>query len=88
MSNYVAMYFDDLYMHLTELKRALGDGAICAYVVGNSRMKGTLVETDELLSKLFAQLGFDLLGNEEVRRRNSGKELHETIVLAKFKAAD
>jgi hypothetical protein len=84
MSNYVAMYFDDLFKGIGELKNCLADGAVCAYVVGNSRMKGSVVETDALLAKLFERQGFTALGNEEVRRRNSGKELHETIVFAKY----
>jgi hypothetical protein len=88
MSNYVAMYFDDLYKSISETKKSLVDGAVCAYVVGNSRMKGTIVETDHLLAKLFDKLGFELLGNEEIRRRNSGKELHETIVFAKARLAN
>jgi hypothetical protein len=88
MSNYIAMYFDDLFKSIAETKKSLANGAVCAYVVGNSRMKGTLVETDHLLAKLFDKLGFELLGNEEVRRRNSGKELHETIVFAKARIAD
>lgn len=84
MSNYVAMYFDDLFKGIGELKSCLAEGAVCAYVVGNSRMKGSVVETDTLLAKLFEHQGFAALGNEEIRRRNSGKELHETIVFAKY----
>lgn len=83
MSNYVAMYFDDLYASIKETKNCLTDDAVCAYVVGNSRAKGSIVETDLLLAELFRHAGYSLMGIEEVRRRNSGKELHETIVFAR-----
>lgn len=83
MSNYVAMYFDDLYASIKETKKCLTDDAVCAYVVGNSRAKGSVVETDLLLAELFRHAGYSLMGIEEVRRRNSGKELHETIVFAR-----
>lgn len=85
MANYVAMYLDDLHKGLVANAAVLDQGALCAYVVGNSRMKGTIVETDVLLAQLFESAGYEALGNEEVRRRNSGKELHETIVYAKFR---
>lgn len=82
MSNYVAMYFDDLYSSITETRRCLTDKAVCAYVVGNSRAKGSVVETDLILGEMFRNAGFRLLNIEELRRRNSGKELHETVVFA------
>ena len=82
MSNYVAMYFDDLFTHILELKKKLKNNAVCAYVVGNSRIKKSMVETDVLLDGLFQQAGFSSIRLEEIRRRNSGKELHETIVFA------
>lgn len=84
MSNYVAMYFDDLYRHICELKQCLRRGAVCAYVVGNSRIKKSLVETDLLLSRLFQAQGFREVRLEQIRKRNSGKELHETIVIAEL----
>lgn len=80
MSNYVAMYFDDMYRHILQLNQCLKSGAVCAYVVGNSRIKKTMVETDLILGDLFKYCGYRLIRLEEIRRRNSGKELHETIV--------
>lgn len=81
MSNYVAMYFDDMYRHIVELKKCLKSGAICAYVVGNSRIKKSMVDTDLLLNQLFLAVGFKEVRLEQIRKRNSGKELHETIVI-------
>lgn len=81
MSNYVAMYFDDLHRHILELKKALSPGAVCAYVVGNSRIKKSLVETEQLLSQLFQSAGFKEIRLEQIRKRNSGKGLFETIVI-------
>jgi len=83
MANYVAMYFDDLGTHISAMRPYLKRDAICAYVVGNSRIKKTIVETDTLLQSIFAEHGFCSIRLEEIRRRNSGKELHETIVISK-----
>jgi DNA modification methylase len=88
MSNYVAMYFDDLYRHIKELKKTLKKNAICAYVVGNSRIKKCLVDTDLLLSQLFQAAGFREIRLEQIRKRNSGKELHETIVIVESAGSD
>jgi hypothetical protein len=79
----VAKYFDDLGIHLASLKMLLKSGAPCAYVVGNSRIKKTIVETDAILAEIFENHGFCVEEREEIRRRNSGKELHETTVLAR-----
>ena len=84
MSNYVAMYFDDLYRHVIQLRDHLRKGAVCAYVVGNSRIKKSIVETDLLLSRLFQEAGFRPVRLEQIRKRNSGKELHETIVISQY----
>ena len=81
MSNYVAMYFDDLYRHILELNKCLNSGAVCAYVVGNSRIRKSIVETDLILNDLFNACGYNTIRIDEIRRRNSGKELHETTVL-------
>jgi len=82
MANYVAKYFDDLGVHIGSLKRHLRKDGKCAYVVGNSRIKGSIVETDEILARIFENHGFMVEEREEIRRRNSGKELHETTVVA------
>jgi DNA modification methylase len=82
MSNYVAMYFDDMYRHILQLNQCIKSGAVCAYVVGNSRIKKSIVETDVILGDLFKSCGYRLIRFEEIRRRNSGKELHETVVFA------
>jgi len=83
MANYVARYFDDIYRQIVEMKRTLSKGAICAYVVGNSRIKKCIVETDLLLTGLFERAKFEILRLEEIRRRHSGKELRETIVYSR-----
>ena len=83
MANYVAMYFDDLCSHIKAISPYLKRGAVCAYVVGNSRIKNSIVHTDQLLQSLFIANGFEPVRLEEIRRRNSGKELHETTVITR-----
>jgi hypothetical protein len=81
MSNYVARYFDDLANHIMSMRPVLAERAICAYVVENSRMKGSLVKTDDILAAIFTNLGYTVLGIVELRKRNSGAALRETAVV-------
>ena len=80
IANYVAMFFDDMAKQLTTMKASLNKGCKLAYVFGNSRCKGWVVETDSLLLDLMDGLGFSAEGIEEIRRRNSGKMLRESVV--------
>ena len=53
-----------------------------SYVVGNSRVKGEYIETDAILGSIFQGLGFTVNKIERIRKRHSGKDLHESIVYA------
>lgn len=82
MANYLVHYFNRLARQIVSQNRILADQARCAYVVGCSRLKGVYVETDVLLGKVFEglDLGFQTDQIERIRRRHSGKDLHESIV--------
>lgn len=81
MANYVTKYFNMLYLHTKSLKKILEDGAKCAYVIGNSEIKGVEIPSDLWLAEIFEKSGFTMDHIIRVRRRNSGKGLYEAIVI-------
>ncbi len=82
MANYVMKYFNLLSEQIYSMERLPSDNLRCAYVVGNSRIKGTYVETDVILGEIFRGLGYKLSSIERIRKRHSGKDLYESIVYA------
>jgi hypothetical protein len=82
MANYLIHYFNRLACQILSQDRILAPEARCAYVVGCSQLKGVYVETDVLLAKVFEglKIGFKVDRIERIRRRHSGKDLHESIV--------
>lgn len=82
MANYVMKYFNLLAEQIKAMEQLPQEQLRCAYVVGNSRVKGVYVETDVLLGKIFAALGYQVSSIDRIRKRNSGKDLHESIVYA------
>jgi hypothetical protein len=84
MANYVIKYFNMLTKQILELERLPQRQLKCAYVVGNSRIKDVYIETDVMLGNIFERLniGYKINTIERIRKRNSGKDLHESIVYA------
>ncbi len=82
MANYLVNYFNQLARQIVTMNDLLSSEAKCAYVVGCSELKGVYVETDVLLAKVFEglDLGFRVQAVERIRRRHSGRDLHESIV--------
>jgi len=84
MANYVMKYFNLLIKQLIEMDKILSKKAKIAYIVGNSRIKGTYVETDNILMQIIKdlELGYKKTKVNRFRKRNSGKDLFESIVYA------
>ncbi len=82
MRNYAVKYFNMLYKHLRELRQVVRPGATCAYVVGNSRLKGVDIHTDVILGKLFEITGFEVSRILMLRSRLGKKKLYEAVVIA------
>ncbi len=80
MANYVMKYFNLLARQISKMEELPNQNLRCAYVVGNSRIKGTYIETDVLLGQIFSGLGYNVKSIDRIRKRNSGKDLHESIV--------
>ena len=85
MANYVLKYFNLLAKQILEMEHLPQEKMRCAYVVGNSRTKEIYIETDVLLGRIFEELdiGYETTLVDRIRRRNSGKDLHESIVYAR-----
>jgi len=85
MANYLMKYFNLLSHQIVAMDPLLKENARVAYVVGNSWLKGIYIESDTLLARLFEglKLGYRVEGVERFRRRNSGKDLFESIVYAR-----
>lgn len=84
MANYLLNYFNMLSRQITAMDWVLQPNVRLAYVVGCSELKGTYVETDVLLAQVMEKikLGFNIRAVERFRKRNSGKDLFESIVYA------
>lgn len=86
----IAGYFEDLDSVVEELARVASPGAICAFVVGNSRWGGVVVPVDHLLLMIAEEHGFvpdrvlvtRLKGNSPQQMRRYGRiPVRESIVI-------
>ena len=82
LSNYIAKYFDDMWVHLQGLTPVLAPGADVHYIVGNSTFYGILLPVEQIYAEMFAHLGFDRIECRPIRKRNSKMELIEFDVTA------
>lgn len=80
MANYVMKYFNLLAEQISSMERLPQENLRCAYVVGNSRIKSRYIETDLILADIFKGLGYSIRSVDRIRKRNSGKDLYESIV--------
>jgi hypothetical protein len=60
-SHVLAKYFADMRLALGEMVRVLEPGRCCIVVVGPSTMRGQTIKTQELLSDIGNQVGFETL---------------------------
>ena len=84
MANYTMKYFNMLTKQIVSMDHLLAGNARLAYVVGCSWLKDVYVETDLILAKLLEGSGlrYKVSSIERFRKRNSGKDLYESIVYA------
>lgn len=84
LSNYVAKYFQDMWMHLGQLRTVLSPSAKVHYIVGNSTFYGVLLSSEKIYADMLSRLGFTEVNVRAVRKRNSKKELVEFDISATF----
>ena len=84
LANYVAKYFDDIWLHLASLTEVLKAGCEVHYIVGNSTFYGVLLPVEELYAEMLQRLQFVDVEYRAIRKRNSKKELFEFDVAARW----
>jgi len=77
LANYVAKYFEDIWLHLKQVKRVMMPGGDIHYVVGNSVFYQQLLPVERLYRDMLCELGFKGVRYDIIRKRNSKKELYE-----------
>lgn len=84
LSNYVAKYFEDIYIHLAAMRLVLNADVRLHYVVGNSTFYGTLLPVERIYADMLDDLGYADVEIDAIRKRNSKKELIEFDVSARW----
>lgn len=85
MALYVKKFFDDMYLHFSNLKSHLNDGASINYILGNSSFYGHYVETDLIVEEMLTTLGYTDVHSHIIRKRNSKSNLYEYNIMAIWK---
>jgi len=84
LSQYVYKYFEDCVLHFRSLVRVLAKRAVVHYIVGNSKFYDVIVPTELIYAALLREHGFRDVTVENIRKRNSKKELFEFVVSGVF----
>ena len=84
MALYVKKFFDDMYLHFSNLRNRLNNNATLNYILGNSSFYGNYVETDLIIEEMLNALGFSEVKSVIIRKRNSKKNLFEYNITAKW----
>lgn len=85
MALYVKKFFDDMYLHLSNLRKHLNNNATINYILGNSSFYGNYVETDLIIEEMLNTLGYKDVKSHIIRKRNSKSHLYEYNITAKWK---
>lgn len=85
MRLYVLKYFDDINIHIKNIRSVLTEGAKLYYIIGNSNFYGNCVETEKFLEQIFVNSGFKNVHSRIIRKRNSNKKLYEYCTYAQWK---
>lgn len=84
MSQYVLKFFDDMYIHLANLRNKLNQGAEIIYILGNSSFYGNFVDTDAYIKMILNDLGYSDVDSDIIRKRNCNKGLFEYKITAQW----
>ena len=83
LANYVAKYFEDIWMHISDVGCILSGEGEFHYIVGNSTFYGTLLPVEEIYKAMLQEAGFNDVDITRIRKRNSKAELYEFDVTGK-----
>ena len=84
MSQYVLKFFDDMFIHLSNLRKRLNDGAEIHYILGNSSFYGNFVDTDNIIKEMLYTLEYSSINSQIIRKRNCNKGLFEYHITARW----
>ena len=84
MALYVRKFFDDMCLHLSNLRVRLNENASINYILGNSSFYGNYVETDLIIEEMLQSLGYKDVKSTVIRKRNSKSNLFEYNITAKW----
>ncbi len=84
MALYVMKFFEDIFLHLSNLRHKLNDGAEINYILGNSSFYGNYVNTDCIVKESLAYLGYSNIDSTVIRKRNCDKGLFEYKITARW----
>jgi hypothetical protein len=76
-ANYMAKYFDDMWLHFQGRTPLLAQRAELHYIVGNSTFYGTLLSTEKIYAAMLERVDFESIECWSMRKRNSKKNLIE-----------
>ncbi|MBR5918366.1 MAG: hypothetical protein IKZ83_00460, partial [Prevotella sp.] len=82
MATYVHKFFDDMYIHFSNLRNHLQPNATINYILGNSSFYGHIVDTDVIIMEILRELNFTNISSKIIRKRNSKSNLYEYIINA------
>lgn len=82
LSNYVAKYFEDMWLHIRDVVKVISSGGTVHYVVGNSTFYDVVVPVERLFADMLTEAGFRETRITRIRKCNSKKELYEFDVSA------
>ena len=84
MALYVHKFFDDMYIHLGNLRQHLQPDAKIYYILGNSSFYGHFVDTDVIIKEMLENLNYTNVSSKIIRKRNSKNNLFEFIITASY----
>lgn len=84
MGLYVYKFFDDLKLHLDNLRNVLNERAELHYIIGNSSFYNIFVDSEIILKEIMEDLDYTNIAIQPIRKRNSKKGLIEFCVSAKW----
>ena len=84
MAAYVCKFFDDMYIHLSNLRKHLQPNANINYILGNSSFYGNFVNTDIIIMDMLKELNYTNISSKIIRKRNSKSNLYEYIINASY----
>ena len=84
MATYVHKFFDDMYVHFSNLRNHLQPNATINYILGNSSFYGHFVDTDTIIKEILKGLNYTDITSRIIRKRNSKSNLYEYLISASY----